>query len=94
MGEKVEIIRKIEGELGVMGVEGIQEIKSSSIEKIEKLGRVKGILEEMYSRYKELQLVDKKVKEINGVLIESGAVVVECPNCGEMVVVDTNGREV
>lgn len=94
MGEKVEIIRKIEGELDVMGVEGIQEIKSSSIEKIEKLGRVKGILEEMYSRYKELQLVDKKVKEINGVLIESGAVVVECPNCGEMVVVDTNGRKV
>lgn len=65
---------------------GAEEISMSDIAAVQKSERLLGILEITAVRKKEYEEYRQKEVELNGIISRSGALVAECPNCGEPVV--------
>lgn len=71
-------------------ISSLTEIKETSIHKIEKL--IQGIRykQNIITDYKEYNTVKDKINELNNILKRSGAKVINCPKCGEDIVLTDN----
>lgn len=65
----------------------INEISDSSILKLKKLVQAIEHKEKAVKLSSELERDNEKIKEYNSLLVNSGAMVTNCPNCGETVIV-------
>lgn len=89
--EAKKALNKVKGyqsQLDVLELNTAKEVPSSSIDKIKKLERAIKLKADVIAKVTQLNQIEHERERITDILKESGAVVAECPKCGESVVVD------
>lgn len=86
--EALRTAKICEQEISRADTSGALEIKNTAVEKIAKLVQAIQKKYDTYEASREFTEYENKRKELNQLLKDSGAVVAECPKCGEAVVID------
>lgn len=64
------------------------EITNEAVNRVSKIAQVIGLRNEVYNEYNSLLGYQKEMERLTDLLKQSGAVVADCPKCGETVIVD------
>lgn len=81
-------VAKYEKQLSILELDDAKGIPDSSINKISKLRKAINLKHGIIAKVGELTQLEQERERITNLLKESGAVVADCPKCGESVVVD------
>lgn len=81
--EENERVLKVYG-----SVQSAEEIKQDDLKVLDRIASIISLRDEVFKNHSELQVFAGEITRLTKQLEESGAVVADCPRCGETIVVD------
>lgn len=87
---QLEKVNTTKHELSIVDVSGATEIRESSIRKVEDIGKAIEMVQTIAELESSLAETTAEVERLTDILKNSGAVVTNCPKCGETVIVDVS----
>lgn len=86
---KLYAIRSLQSQIGKIDTSNVSMVEDSDVLALNKLAKVKGLLAKANSINAAIADANTQIDILRNNIKESGAMVTECPKCGEAVIVDT-----